>query len=167
LLELREITLAENGPANVVEVTRPTGVFEGEYRNYYADKPDKDTRQGLEGYVKAQYVSERLTRVERTDPSDLSKQFELTLGCEKARRGYTDLDSAEAAIRVDSLFQRLPIELQRKDDSDEKKKDDKDKPKKPRTADWEPSGNTRLFLPWALSPRHCRRTPGFRLARPY
>ena len=137
LLELREITLAENGPANVVEVTRPTGVFEGEYRNYYADKPDKDTRQGLEGYVKAQYVSEKLTKVERTDPSDLSKQFELTLGCEKARRGYTDLDSAEAAIRVDSLFQRLPIELQRKDDSDEKKKDDKDKPKKPRTADWE------------------------------
>jgi len=27
LLELREITLAENGPANVVEVTRPTGVL--------------------------------------------------------------------------------------------------------------------------------------------
>jgi transglutaminase-like putative cysteine protease/tetratricopeptide (TPR) repeat protein len=137
LLELRELTLSENGPANVSEVTRPTGVFEGEYRSYYADKPDKDTREGLTGYVKAQYVSEKLTKVERSDPADLSKQFELTVACEKAKRGYTDLDSAVAAIRVDSLFQRLPDDLKRKDDPDkDKKKDDKDPPKKPRTADW-------------------------------
>jgi len=139
LLEMRELTLAENGPANVTEVTRPTGVFEGEYRDFYADKPDKEAREGLTNYVKAQYVAEKLTKVERTDPGDLSKQFELTLACEKAKRGYTDLDSAVAAIRVDSLFARLPDELKRKDDSEEKKKDDqeKDKPKKPRTADWE------------------------------
>jgi hypothetical protein len=39
--------------------------------------------------------------VERSDPADLSKQFELTIACEKAKRGYTDLDSAVAAIRVD------------------------------------------------------------------
>lgn len=139
LLELREVTLAENGPASVTEITRPTGVFEGEYRDYYADKPDKEAREGLTNYVKAQYVAEKLTTVERTDPADLSKQFELTIACEKAKRGYTDLDSAIVAIRVDSLFQRLPDELKRKDDSEEKKKDDqeKDKPKKPRTADWE------------------------------
>jgi len=139
LLELRDLTLAENGPANVTEVTRPTGVFEGEYRDFYADKPDKDAREGLTNYVKSQYVAEKLTKVERTDPADLSKQFELTLACEKAKRGYTDLDSAVAAIRVDSLFLRLPDELKRKDDSEEKKKDDqeRDKPKKPRTADWE------------------------------
>lgn len=139
LLELRELDLAENGPATVTEVSRPTGVFEGEYRGYYADKPDKDAREGLTNYVKAQYVSEKLTKVERSDPSDLSKQFELTIGCEKAKRGYTDLDSAVAAIRVDSLFLRLPDELKRKDDSEEKKKaeQEKDKPKKPRTEDWE------------------------------
>jgi tetratricopeptide (TPR) repeat protein len=137
LRELREMTLAENGPASVVEVTQPVGVFEGEYRGYYADKPDKDTREGLTNYVKSQYISEKLTKVERTDPADLSKQFELTLGCEKAKRGYTDLDSAEAAIRVESLFQNLPNELQRKEDSDEKKKDDKEKEKEPRTVDWQ------------------------------
>jgi transglutaminase-like putative cysteine protease len=136
LLELRELTLAENGPASVVEVSRPTGVFEGEFRDFYADKPDKDTREALTGYVKAQYSSDKLTKAERTDPTDLSRQFELTLACEKARRAYTDLDSAVAAIRVDSLFQRLPAGLQRKDDTEEKK-DEKDQQKKPRTADWE------------------------------
>jgi tetratricopeptide (TPR) repeat protein len=137
LLEYREITLSENGPATVKERTQPMGVFESHYRSFYADKPDKEMRDGLTGYIKAQYISEKLTSVDSTDPSDLSKQFELTISCEKAKRGYTDLDSAVAAIRVDSLFQQLPDELKRKDDSEEKKKDDKDKPEKPRTADWE------------------------------
>ncbi|HEV2214209.1 MAG TPA: DUF3857 domain-containing protein, partial [Terracidiphilus sp.] len=134
LLELRTITLSENGPASVQEITEPTGVFEGEYRGFYADKPDKQMRDALQGYVKAQYVSDKLTTVDRTDPADLSKQFKLTLDCEKARRGYTDLDSAEAAIRLESLFQRLPNGLTQKDDSDSTSKD---KTKPQRTADWE------------------------------
>jgi transglutaminase-like putative cysteine protease/predicted Zn-dependent protease len=137
VLEQREIRLSENGPATVIEKTFPTGVFESHYRSFYADKPDKETREGLTNYVKAQYVADKLTSVERTDPGDLSKQFELTLQCDKARRGYTDLDNAIAAIRVDALFQQLPDDLKRKDDSAEKKKDDQDKRKHPRTADWE------------------------------
>jgi tetratricopeptide (TPR) repeat protein/transglutaminase-like putative cysteine protease len=136
LLEHREIRLGDNGPATVVEKTVPTGVFESHYRAFYADKPNKETREGLTAYVKAQYMADKLTSVERNDPGDLSTQFELTLQCDKARRGYTDLDSAVAAIRVDTLFQQLPEELKRKEDTD-KKKDDQDKPKKPRTADWE------------------------------
>jgi tetratricopeptide (TPR) repeat protein len=137
LLEVREIKLSENGPATVTERTTPKGVYESHYRSYYADKPDKETRDGLTGYVKAQYVAEKLTTVDRSDPGDISKQFELTLACEKARRGYTDLDSAQAAIRVDSLFQQLPDELKHKEDSDEKKRADQEQPRKPRTADWE------------------------------
>ena len=138
LLEFRELTLSENGPAAVSERNQPLGVFESRFRSYYADKPDKDTRDNLTGYIKNQYIAEKLTSVERTDPADLSRQFELTLACEKAKRGYTGLDSAQAAIRLDGLFSHLPNELKKKDDSEENaKKDDKDKPKKPRTADWE------------------------------
>lgn len=135
LLEDRTITLAENGPATVVEVSRPQGVFEGEYRDYYADAPNKNTREGLQRYVKSQYISENLTKVDRSDPVDLAKPFELTLACDKARRGFTDLDNASAAIRVESLFQRLPDDLQRKDDFEEKKK--QDKTKEPRAVDWQ------------------------------
>jgi Tfp pilus assembly protein PilF len=136
LLETREFTLADNGPANVVEITQPRGIYESAYRSYYADKPDKDTREGLRGYVKSEYVSEDLTKVDRTDPADLSRPFQLTIACEKAKRGYTGLENAQAAIRVDRLFQMLPDELKRKDDSEEKKNTGSDKPKKPRTADW-------------------------------
>jgi len=138
LLEFREITLSENGPASVIEKTRPQGVFESHYRSYYADKPDKETRDGLIDYIKGQYVSDKLTRVERTDPADLTQQFELTLACEKAKRGYTDLDDAIAAIRMEGLFLQLPDELKHRDDGENKKiAVDKEKPKTPRTADWE------------------------------
>jgi tetratricopeptide (TPR) repeat protein/transglutaminase-like putative cysteine protease len=136
LKETREFTLTDNGPANVVEITEPEGIYASGYRAYYADKPDKDTRDGLRGYVQAEYVSDDLTKVDRTDPADLSQPFKLTIACEKAKRGYTNLDGAQAALRVDRLFQMLPDELKRKDDSDEKKNTGPDKPKKPRTEDW-------------------------------
>ena len=137
LLEYRVLTLSENGPATISEKTEPTGVFEAYYRTFYADKPDKDMREGLTNYVKGQYVAEKLASVDRTDPADLTQQFELTLVGEKARRGYTDLNSAQAAIRLDAIFNQLPNDLKRRDDSEDKKKQQKDTPKKPRTADWE------------------------------
>ncbi len=132
LLEHRTIALSENGPATVTEKTQPRGVYESRYRSYYSDKPDKDTRDNLSSYVKAQYVSDTLTTVERTDPADLANQFELTVACEKAKRGYTSLTGAEAAIRYEALFFRLPEDLTRKDDD----KDKKDATP-PRTADWQ------------------------------
>jgi transglutaminase-like putative cysteine protease/predicted Zn-dependent protease len=137
VLEFREIALSENGPAKVTERSQPQGIFESHYRANFADNPDKQEREGLTNYVKGQYVAEKLASVDRTDPADLSRQFELTLVCEKARRGYTDLDSAVAAIRLEALFQNLPEDLKHREDADDKKKkDEKDSPRKPRTADW-------------------------------
>jgi len=137
LVERRTFTLNDNGPAKVVEVTAPKGIYESGFRSYYADKPDKDTREGLRGYVETEYMCDNLTRVDRSDAADLTRPFELTIGCEKAKRGYTGLENAQAAVRVERMFQFLPDELKRKDDSGEKKKNDgPDKPKPPRTADW-------------------------------
>ena len=136
LVETRQFTLNDNGPADVVEITAPKGIYESGYRAYYADKPDKETRDGLGSYVQSEYVSDNLTKVDRTDPTDLQRPFELTVACEKAKRGYTGLENAQAAIRLDRLFQFLPDELKRKDDAAEKKKNGQDKSKSPRTADW-------------------------------
>jgi tetratricopeptide (TPR) repeat protein len=136
VVETREFTLTDNGPANVVEITEPKGILESNYRAVYADKPDQDMREGLRGYIKMEYLCDALSKVERTDPADLSQPFQLTIACEKAKRGYTELESAQAAIRVNGLFQFLPDELRQKDDSDEKKTTGLDKPKKPRTDDW-------------------------------
>ena len=135
LVEYRTITLSDNGPASVLEKTQPKGVYESRYRSFYADRPDKDTRDNLTNYVKSQYVAEKLTTVERTDPGDLTKQFELTIACEKAKRGYTGLTDAEAALRYEALFFRLPDELTHKEDTEKKK--DAEHPTPPRTLDWE------------------------------
>ncbi len=137
IVETREFTLTENGPANVVEITEPRGVLESVFRAYYADKPDNDTRDGLRAYVRSEYFSDDLTKVDRTDPADLSLPFQLTIACEKAKRGYTGLEDAQAAIRLDKIFQLLPDDLKRKDDTDENKPSGPGKPKKPRTEDWE------------------------------
>ena len=137
MVETREFTLTDNGPASVVEITGPKGVFESIYRSHYADKPDKDTRDGLRAYVKSEYLSDDLTTVDRTDPADLSQPFQLTIACQKASRGYTGLENAQAAIRVDRIFQLLPDDLKRKDDTGENNPSGPDQPKKPRTEDWE------------------------------
>jgi len=135
LLEQREIDLAENGPARVVETSQPRGYFESEFRRFYADKDDKDHRESLTNYVKNQYLAERLDRFDRSDPTDFSKPFEIVVETKKAKRGITELDTAVAAIRLEGLFYRLPEELQRRESSDDTSNDPK--PRKKRTSDYQ------------------------------
>lgn len=136
LLEKREFTLAENGPAHVVETSEPRGGLESEYRSYYADEENKNRKKGLTDYMKSQYLADKLDKMDRSDPRDLSKPFQLVLETNKAKRGITELDTAVVAIRLESIFQRLPEELQKKEE-DKNADAAKDKPKKPRTMDYQ------------------------------
>src|SRR6267378_2873163 len=76
VVEKREFYLAENGPARVVETTEPHGVFESGFRSAYADADDKDSRKDLKDYIGNEYLSEKLGRINRSDPADLSKQLQ-------------------------------------------------------------------------------------------
>jgi transglutaminase-like putative cysteine protease/tetratricopeptide (TPR) repeat protein len=134
VVERREFYLAENGPARVVETSQPSGVFEAEFRASYADANDKNTQKNLKGYIANEYISEKLVRWERSDPGDLSKPFQLVVEAGSAKRGFTDLESSSVAIRVESLFYRLPEELREREKGTEEAKD---KPKMPRTADYQ------------------------------
>lgn len=136
LLELREIRLAEYGPARVVETSRPSGCLESGYRRPYVDRQNEKLREDLTSYMKSQYRADKLDRWDRSDPSDLSRPFELVLESNKARRGFTDLDSAVAAIRLEGLFSQLPGELQKREEP-EGTAADTTKPKKKRTADYQ------------------------------
>lgn len=138
VVETREFYLAENGPARVVERSEPHGVFESEFRSAYVDAENKDSRKNLRDYLANEYLSEKLVRMERSEPSDLSKQFQLILEAGGAKRASTDLESAAAAIRLETLFYKLPGELQEREKEEEKGADAaKDKPKKPRTGDYQ------------------------------
>jgi hypothetical protein len=121
----------------VVEITKPAGIYESGYRGYYADKPDKDTREGLRGYVQAEYVSDDLTKVERTDPADLSKPVRAD---PRVRQGQARLytESRRCAGRHSRRF-AVPDAARRAEAQgrQRREKDDgPDKPKKPRTDDW-------------------------------
>ncbi|MBS1839235.1 MAG: DUF3857 domain-containing protein [Acidobacteria bacterium] len=138
IVEKREFDLAESGPARIVEVTEPEGVYESNYRSYYADQENKDAKKSLTDYIKSEYLADKLEKTERSDPKNLSKPFRLSIETGKGKRGSTDLDSAVVAIRLDSLFSRLPDEFETKEDENEKKSQaEAEKPKKPRTADYQ------------------------------
>ena len=136
LIEKREIYLAENGPARIVETSLPHGAIESSYRRSYTDKESKAVTEELTNYVKSQYLGDKLDRVDRSDPADISTQFQLVIETGKARRGSTDLTDAAAAIRFDTLFSRLPSDLQQREKEDDKKTDADGKPKKKRTDDY-------------------------------
>ncbi len=139
LIEKREVHLAENGPARIIETSQPHGSSESSYRRSYADKENKAVHEELTDYVKSEYLAEKLDRIDRSDPTDLSKQFELVLESDRAKRGVTDLNIAAAAIRFEGLFSRLPSNLRQREKEDDAKadKDSGQQTKKKRTADYE------------------------------
>jgi transglutaminase-like putative cysteine protease/tetratricopeptide (TPR) repeat protein len=135
LAEFREVHLAEYGPARIIERTQPHGSSESSYRRSYADKQNKTTQDNLASYVKSQYFAEKLDKLDRSDPDDLSHQFELVLESDRAKRGFTDLEIAVAAIRLDGLFYRLPAELRERQKDNSTTSGQKSKAK--RTTDYQ------------------------------
>jgi transglutaminase-like putative cysteine protease/Flp pilus assembly protein TadD len=135
VVEKREFYLAEDGPARILETTEPHGALESTYRSMYQDTDNKDRKKDLTDYVKSQYLAERLDKIERSDPVDISKQFSLTLGVARGKRGTTDLSEAVAAIRLEGIFTRLPSDLQQRDQH--KTNDKSQDPPKVRTADYQ------------------------------
>lgn len=114
LLEKRELRLSEYGPAQITEVSQPHGSQESNYRRLYTNPKDKNIRESLITYFKGQYLADDIDQIDRSDPEDLSTQFELTMKSLKARRGNTELNGAVAAIRLEGIFSRLPAELRQR-----------------------------------------------------
>jgi tetratricopeptide (TPR) repeat protein len=111
VFEEREIYLSASGPARVVEISKPRGGFESDYRQTYADLSNKKTKENLVDYFKSEYRAEKLDHLDRSDPKDFSQSFRLTLEGKRADRGYTNLTEASAYIPIGGLFSSLPSEL--------------------------------------------------------
>jgi Tfp pilus assembly protein PilF len=123
VVETREFTLAEKGAARIVEITDAAGAPERDYRHEYATNDRKKLEEGLDAYVKQEYLAKSLATFEHTDPNDLSRAFRLRLEAANAKRGTSELEDAAVALFPYGLTRRLPSEL-----TDEKAK--------PRTIDY-------------------------------
>jgi len=152
--ESREVTLAEYGVATFTETDDEVGPDEADYREYYSGD-SKEVREASESYVKDMYLADTLTSLEHGDLADLDKPASIRF-ITKGRRGNTDLNTALVAIRVESLFDRLPKYFRTKESDNRPDEQDAEKPK-PRTTDW-------LITPFATEWRYKVTAPiGFKL----
>jgi tetratricopeptide (TPR) repeat protein len=152
--EFREFTLAEHGMATIVETDDEVGPNEADYREYYSGD-SKKIRENSETYVKDMYLSDSLTSLDHGDLSDLEKPASIKFTT-KGKRGNTELTTAVAAIRMESLFDSLPKYFRRKEEPPVAESEESEKPK-PRTVDW-------LITPFTTEWRYkVIAPPGFKL----
>ena len=131
-VETREFTLANFGPAQILEKDEQFGPTEGEYRDYYGGEAKK-VREDSEKYVKEEYLADSITSLEKTDPADLAQPFVVTYRA-KGRRGFTEIENATVYIRQSGIFDGLPDYFYR-EEKKEKTESQEDQPQ-PRTVDW-------------------------------
>jgi tetratricopeptide (TPR) repeat protein len=137
LVEKREYRLAEFGPALITEESESHGFIDRAYRSSYGTGRDpKQLQREFENYTKNVYLADGETKVEAGDGLDLSKPFVLRVEAHQARRGYTSLRDARAALFLSAIASRLP-EYFRKSDEELKKEEERlEKPRPARTADF-------------------------------
>ncbi|HEY6348680.1 MAG TPA: DUF3857 domain-containing protein [Candidatus Angelobacter sp.] len=131
-VETREFTLADFGPAKIVERNEQTGPTEDDYRDYYDGDPKK-VRGNSEKYIRDAYLADSLASMDKTDPTDLEKPFVVTFAA-KGKRGFTEMDNAQVYIPYASIFDDLPKYFRTKEE--ERAEDSSETLSKSRTIDW-------------------------------
>ncbi len=125
-VEIRTFMLPEEGKATLLEVSEPAGADESSMRRYWVASDRKRYRESMEQYVKDYYGAKALTKVETSDPHDLSKPFRIQLEIAEASRGQAMEGEAAVAVFPANLLQNLPWALQtrpgEKDEEEEKRR---------------------------------------------
>jgi len=98
LIETREVTLKQFGPAQIVETSSTTGQIDSDYRERYGATIAKATRDDLEKYCQRAYAAKALTHIEHSEGDDLTKPFFLRLEMDSASRGLSTVSDAAVAI---------------------------------------------------------------------
>jgi tetratricopeptide (TPR) repeat protein len=135
--EMHEFTMAEYGPAKIVEIDSQDGPQEADYRDYYTGDPKK-LRESSEKYAKDYYLADSLTSFEKSDASDLDKPFTVIFTA-KGRRGFSDRENAVVYIYPAGVLDGLPKYFHSKEEPQKDDAADKENstPKKPRKFDWQ------------------------------
>lgn len=121
LIETREVTLKQFGPAQIVETSSTTGQIDADYRERYGATITKATHDDLEQYCQRTYAAKALTNIEHSEGSDLTKPFLLRLKMDTARRGLTSVSDAAVAIAPAAVLSGLPSWFSTDPDADKSK----------------------------------------------
>ena len=107
LTELRDVAMADSGPARITETSLTRGPIDAYYRRLYGGEESRQLRTNLENYAKNYYMAQTLATVEHGDNQDLTKPFALKLVMDKSRRANTSTDDATVSIPFFAIFGRL------------------------------------------------------------
>jgi tetratricopeptide (TPR) repeat protein len=118
-IEIREIYLADLGPARVVETADYLGGSESSLRAYYTAAPADELRDSLASYMQDEYDADELSKMDLSDPADLTKPFRVRLEADRVSRGVTDVGEAAVAIFPRDLLNRLPDEILPEEDAED------------------------------------------------
>ena len=108
LVETREFSLTDYGPAKAIESSQSTGHVDSVYRSAYVDTAGKEVRTSLESYVRSAFAAKALGKIESGDAKDFTKPFVLRLEIDKSKRGNTGISDAYVALFPTGAFSRLP-----------------------------------------------------------
>jgi tetratricopeptide (TPR) repeat protein len=104
----REVYLAEQGPARIIEVKESTGTVAAAYREHFARTEFSRVREGYAEYVKSVFAASELDRLEPQELKALDKPLRVEVEVQNALRGYTDGPEAAVSVSGMSLLGRLP-----------------------------------------------------------
>jgi len=108
LTELRNVAMAEYGPAHIVETSLTHGEIDASYRSDFGGAETREKKETLEKYAKNEYLAKALASVEHGEGRDLTKPFALKLDMTETKRANTAIDDAIVAIPFSEIFNRLP-----------------------------------------------------------
>lgn len=117
--EHREVNLARDGAAEIIESSTVSGWIERGYREGFSDKTETELQEQLESYVTGQYKAEALMDYEMSDIEDLSQHLQVRLVSSKCGTALTSASDASVAIELGSMVRDLPTELRPEDEGDE------------------------------------------------
>lgn len=104
----REVFLAEDGPARLIETITARGAQEAELRGVYAGEPAKPMRDALKNYAKGTLLSEEQTLLANPAKHDFTKPFEMRWETPAAKRFVIERDGGVAVVLPGPLFGDLP-----------------------------------------------------------
>ena len=107
-IETREVYLAEQGLARLVETTEVWGASELYYRHNYSQQSSTEIHDAVKVYAKNSYGTETITEIDYTDPHDLSQPFRIRFETTDVETAVTDSSEAVVTIPIPGLLGELP-----------------------------------------------------------
>lgn len=104
--DVRTFVAAEQGPAQLTQIVRHTGVFEAERRGL-AQLARSDLKKTFGGHTEDVFRG-TLERVSSTGADDLKTPFEVTIAVKDAHRVYTEREQIDVYLHPSAALGQLP-----------------------------------------------------------